>query len=138
MYLPSSFCHCGSRNESYLAWFIGLGLISAFGLGIMSWFRFKYKLLEDEIHIYKGIFVQKKLYIHKNRVQVTEISAGIIQRLFGLVSLTIQTAGGGSERAVLSALNTQTANSIVEVLNPKGIEHGGLKSTLSQMNIFHM
>ena len=123
----------GSRNESpYFTWFIGLGLISAFGLGIMSWFRFKYKLLEDEIHIYKGIFVQKKLYIHKNRVQVTEISAGIIQRLFGLVSLTIQTAGGGSERAVLSALNTQTANSIVEVLNPKGIEHGGLESTLSQ------
>tara|TARA_B100000575_G_scaffold26260_1_gene17740 strand:+ start:11526 stop:13130 length:1605 start_codon:yes stop_codon:yes gene_type:complete len=121
----------GSRNESpYFIWFIGLGLISAFGLGIMSWFRFKYQLLEDEIHIYKGIFIQKKLYIHKNRVQVTEISAGIIQRLFGLVSLTIQTAGGGSERAVLSALNTQTANNIVEVLNPKGIEHGGLESTL--------
>ena len=56
----------GSRNESpYLAWFIGLGLISAFGLGTMSWFRFKYKLLEDEIHIYKGIFVQKKLYYWK-------------------------------------------------------------------------
>ena len=110
----------GSRNESsYFVWFIGVGLISAFGLGILGWFRFKYQLLEDEIHIHKGIFVQKKLYIHKNRVQVTELSAGIIQRLFGLVSLTIQTAGGGSERAVLSALDAQTANTIVEVLNPK-------------------
>lgn len=121
----------GSRNESsYFIWFIGVGLISAFGLGILGWFRFKYQLLEDEIHIHKGIFVQKKLYIHKNRVQVTELSAGVIQRLFGLVSLTIQTAGGGSERAVLSALDVQTANNIVDVLNPKSYELGS--STPSQ------
>ena len=50
----------GSRNESpYFAWFIGLGLISAFGLGIISWLRFKYQLLEDEIHIHKGILFKK-------------------------------------------------------------------------------
>ena len=123
----------GSRNESsYLVWFVGVGLISAFGLGIMGWFRFKYQLLEDEIHIHKGIFVQKKLYIHKNRVQVTEISAGIIQRIFGLVSLTIQTAGGGSERAVLSALDAETARTIVDVLNPKNAEESDINSELSQ------
>lgn len=123
----------GSRNESsYLVWFVGIGLISAFGLGIMGWFRFKYQLLEDEIHIHKGIFVQKKLYIHKNRVQVTEISAGIIQRIFGLVSLTIQTAGGGSERAVLSALDAETARTIVNVLNPKIAEESELNFELSQ------
>ena len=123
----------GSRNESpYFLWLIGAGLLSAFGLGILGWFRFKYQLLEDEIHIYKGIFVQKKLYIHKNRVQVTEISAGIIQRIFGLVSLTIQTAGGGSERAVLSALDAETARTIVDVLNPKNAKESELKSELSQ------
>lgn len=123
----------GSRNESpYFLWLIGAGLLSAFGLGILGWFRFKYQLLEDEIHIHKGIFVQKKLYIHKNRVQVTEISAGIIQRIFGLVSLTIQTAGGGSERAVLSALDAETARTIVDVLNPKNVEESELNSELSQ------
>lgn len=123
----------GSRNESpYFLWLIGAGLLSAFGLGILGWFRFKYQLLEDEIHIHKGIFVQKKLYIHKNRVQVTEISAGIIQRIFGLVSLTIQTAGGGSERAVLSALDAETARTIVDVLNPKNAEESEFNSELSQ------
>ncbi len=123
----------GSRNESpYFIWLIGAGLLSAFGLGILGWFRFKYQLLEDEIHIHKGIFVQKKLYIHKNRVQVTEISAGIIQRIFGLVSLTIQTAGGGSERAVLSALDAETARTIVEVLNPKNTKGSELNSEFSQ------
>ncbi|NBW71052.1 MAG: hypothetical protein EBR32_06580, partial [Bacteroidetes bacterium] len=113
----------GSNNSSSsLIWIIGVGIMAAFTLGILGWLRFSYQLLEEEIHIKKGIFVQKNLYIHRNRVQVTEISAGIIQRAFGLVSLSIQTAGGGSERAILSALSRSEATRIVRVLNPEQLD----------------
>ena len=113
----------GSNNSSSsLIWIIGVGIIAAFTLGILGWLRFSYQLLEEEIHIKKGVFVQKNLYIHRNRVQVTEISAGIIQRAFGLVSLSIQTAGGGSARAILSALSRSEATRIVRVLNPEQLE----------------
>lgn len=111
-----------NNSSSSLVWIVGIGILAAFTLGILGWLRFSYQLLEEEIHIKKGVFVQKNLYIHRNRVQVTEISAGIIQRVFGLVSLSIQTAGGGSERAVLSALSRTEATRIVGVLNPEQLQ----------------
>lgn len=63
----------------------------------LSWFKFRYRLEAGELYVERGVFVKKKRYIQKKRVQAIHISAGLWQRLFGLVKVSIDTAGGGME-----------------------------------------
>src|SRR5699024_9574304 len=61
------------------------------------WLRYTYRVEEDELRIEYGIFIRKKRYISKHRIQSIDLSAGIIHRLFGLVSVQIETAGSGTD-----------------------------------------
>lgn len=92
-------------------------LIIIFISGIAEWATFKYKLEEEELYVERGVFIKKKRYIHPNRVHSIDLSQGIIQRLFGLVKVSIETAGGGSEPEVeLLAIRRDDAELIREQL----------------------
>ncbi|WP_169871024.1 PH domain-containing protein [Shouchella patagoniensis] len=79
----------------------------------LVWLKFKYRLEEGELYVEQGIFVKKKRYIQRKRIQAINISAGLLQRLFGLVKVNIDTAGGGMEaEAELVAVTRTEANRI--------------------------
>lgn len=79
---------------------------------LISWFRHTYQLDNSVLRIESGVFIRKKRYISFDRMQSIDISEGILQRMFGLVRLQIETAGGnlhdGAE-AVLSAISKKDA-----------------------------
>lgn len=101
-----------SNTEGYFLYFLGAGLvISLFG-GIFGWWFFRFRIFEDELQIEKGIFVKKKLYLSKDRIQVIDITEGILQRLFGLVKVEVKTAGGGTETATISAITREEAEEL--------------------------
>ncbi len=111
------FIVAGSRNINEYFWvYITFGIVSSLILGIVSWYRFTFRVYEDELQIKKGIFLRKKLYLKKDRIQVIDITEGIIQRLFGLVKVEIKTAGGGTEKASLSAISKEEAVELRSVL----------------------
>ena len=85
-------------------------IISAF----LDWFRFTYRLEDDEIRIEHGLFVRKKRYIPCERIQSISSSEGIIQRIFGLVKIAIETAGSstGEAEASLTAITKDEAERI--------------------------
>ncbi|CAG9623369.1 PH domain-containing protein [Sutcliffiella rhizosphaerae] len=97
-------------------WFLGLIIY-----GILSWFRFFYWIEDGEFRIESGIFVKKRRFIRQERIQTIDTSEGIIQRLFGLVKVQVETAGGGNEaEAVLTAVTKEEAISLKEeLLNKK-------------------
>ena len=99
---------------------VGLGFLVTIllGWGILSWIFYSYRIEEDELRIEYGIFVKKKLYIPRHRIQVIDVTAGPVQRLFGLVSLKVQTAGETKPEAEISAVTRQTADQIRETLMP--------------------
>lgn len=112
----------GSRNSNeYILIIFTLGLISSFILGIVSWYRFTFRIYEDELQINKGIFVRKKLFLKKDKIQVIDITEGIIQRIFGLVQVEIKTAGGGTEKATISAITKEEAADLRSILRDFGI-----------------
>jgi putative membrane protein len=84
---------------------------------ILSWVKHTYLLDEKELKIEQGVFIRKKRYIPFERIQSIDMTEGLLQRLFGLVKVRIETAGGnlleGSE-AVLSAISKQDAKYIQE------------------------
>lgn len=107
----------GASSEAipfHLLVYIGVPLLFVFG--ILSWFRFQYKIENGELHIKSGIFVRKNLFLTKDRVQVIDISSGVIQRMFGLVRVDIQTAGSTSRDASLEAVTFDHAKEVYHLL----------------------
>lgn len=104
------FLVVGSRNtDEYFWYFFALGVASTLILGIFSWLRFTYRVDGDELQIKKGVFVRKKLYLSKDRIQVIDITEGILQRIFGLVKVEVKSAGSGTEGATISAITREEA-----------------------------
>lgn len=92
---------------------VGIILFTAF----LSWYRYSYRLEEDEIRIEYGVFVRKERYIPFERIQSLDFSEGIFHRLFGLVKVKIETAGGGAEAdAQLTAITKEEAKEIEKIL----------------------
>ncbi|MCH1627258.1 PH domain-containing protein [Ferdinandcohnia quinoae] len=114
----------GLINTLYL---IGLGVVIV-GLlvtGILHWYRFTYRVEDGELRIEYGVFVRKRRFIPIERIQTIDVTAGIIQRIFGLVKLQVETAGGGKEAEVeLTAIKEAEANELRAILTkiPKAPE----------------
>lgn len=106
---------------------IGAVMIT-FIISLLSWFRYTYRMENGELRIEYGIFIRKKRYIPFERIQSVDISEGVLQRLFGLVKVQIETAGGSGAdeaEAVLSAISKQEAQMIQEyVASAKGLNQG--------------
>ncbi|MBA2876355.1 PH domain-containing protein [Thermaerobacillus caldiproteolyticus] len=89
---------------------VSIVLLMSLIVGIASWYRFTYRIEQGELRIEYGVFVRKRRYIPQENIQAIHISSGIVQRLFGLVKLQIETAGGNQEaEAVLTAITREEA-----------------------------
>ncbi|WP_417898252.1 PH domain-containing protein [Bacillus haimaensis] len=103
----------------------GAGLVVVFaatsGWSVAEWYRFYYWVEDGELRIENGVFVRQRRFIPQERIQTIDTSEGIIQRIFGLVKVQVETAGGGTEaEAVLSAVTKEEAERLRDVLLKKG------------------
>ncbi|OZI10406.1 hypothetical protein CEW92_16990 [Bacillaceae bacterium SAS-127] len=101
---------------------IGMGVLILFLLvsGVVKWLRFAYWVEEGELRIEYGLFVKKKRYIPIERIQSLDISEGILQQMFGLVKLTIETAGSSDptkSEAELTAITKEEATALKEMIS---------------------
>ncbi|MFS0562526.1 PH domain-containing protein [Terribacillus sp. 179-K 1B1 HS] len=113
------------KNISAMFWWLpfvlGGGILLVIGLfAFLYWFRFTYRMEDDELRIESGIFVRKKRYISRHRIHSVNTSANIFHRLFGLVKLEVQTAGGGKEaEGMIPALSQLDASAIQQFVKRK-------------------
>ncbi|HBQ59366.1 MAG TPA: hypothetical protein DD671_07015 [Balneolaceae bacterium] len=108
-----------SNSDGYFLYFIGGGLAIALIGGVFGWWVFRYRVYEDELQILKGVFIKNKVYMSKDRIQVIDITEGILQRMFGLVQVEVKTAGGGTESATISAISREEAEALRRELRKK-------------------
>ncbi|WLR54963.1 PH domain-containing protein [Mesobacillus subterraneus] len=114
----------GSRGTDWdLFYFFGsIGVVVlVLVYGVLSWYRFTYRIEQGELRIEYGLIVRKKRYIPFDRIQSLDLSEGILQRLFGLVKVKVETAGSGGMglqdgEAVLTAITKQDAHAIHDYL----------------------
>lgn len=127
------FIFVGARSESFSFWlWIGGGFAFLLIVGVANWWRFQYKIEDGEMHIKSGIFVRKNLYLTKDRIQVIDITSGIIQRIFGLVKLDIQTAGATSREAAIDAITLEKAREINRILRDDDRQWGTIDDNTVQ------
>lgn len=105
----------GREGNFMLYWIIGTFLFLLVW-GVISWLRFQFRVEEGELRIEQGVFIRKKLSLTSDRIQVIDISAGIVQRLFGLVAVEVKTAGSSSKQAKISALTREKAQELKTLL----------------------
>lgn len=110
----------------------GESMVSLFGIltvlvlllvsGVLSWLRFTYSVVDGELRIEQGILVRKNIYLSKERIQVIDIKAGILQRMFGLVEVEVKTAGSSSKAAKISAISREKAEQLKASLRTENTE----------------
>ena len=108
-----------SNTEGYFLYFLAAGIGLSLFAGVFGWWVFRYRVKDDELQIRKGVFVKNNIYMSKDRIQVIDITEGLIQRLFGLVKVEIKTAGGGTESATISAITREEAEALRTELRKK-------------------
>lgn len=127
------FLVVGSRNtDEYFLYFLVLGITSTLVLGIFGWLRFTYRVHEDELQIKKGVFVRKELYLTKDRIQVIDITEGLLQRIFGLVKVEVKSAGSGTEGATISAITRAEALELRALLREESAPKEDQKEVYSE------
>lgn len=106
----------GGESPLFTWWGISLMLLALLITGFVGWLRFTWRVEDDELRIEQGLFVRKKRYVPRDRIQAIDVSSGPLQRLFGLVRLKVLTAGGAAPEAVINALSRSDARTIRDAL----------------------
>ena len=84
--------------------------------GIIKWLTFTYWIEDQELKTEYGFLFKKKRYVPMERIQNVNYKEGIIHRIFNLVQLSIETAGGASTEADIE-LSAITKEAAIEVEN---------------------
>lgn len=99
-----------SIDSPFTVYFIIGGFLVLGLYGYLKWLTYTYEIDNHQLKIKQGIFIKKQRYIRKERIYSIDITAGVLQRLFHLVAVKIETAGGGNEPEVsLTAVTKQDA-----------------------------
>lgn len=78
--------------------------------------RYRYLLNDEEINVYEGIFVVTRTIVPIERLHKLEVSAGPIDRMFGLAKVLVTTAGGD---VCIRFLENEKADFIADTLKKK-------------------
>lgn len=109
-----------------IGFFAVLLVVGAAVWGVLSWRATTYSVAGDTFTLRRGVVQKSERSLRLERIQSVDTVQGVIQRLFGVVELRIETAGGGSEPDVrLPALSRETAEALRERLTRVHRETGG-------------
>jgi putative membrane protein len=69
-------------------------------IATLSYRNLSYELGEEEFNLYSGIISKKRVHVPYQRIQSVNQKASLIQRLLGVCTVNIDTAGGASNQAI--------------------------------------
>ncbi len=82
---------------------LGALVVIAGLVALYQWASYKhlyYELGPEEFNLYSGIFNKKRVHIPYQRIQSVDQRASLVQRIFGVCTVSIDTAGGSANKAV--------------------------------------
>lgn len=82
------------------------GIAAAIGGGfaLLAWWRFTYRVADDEIVIEKGIFSRQRRVIPFDRIQDIAIEQRLLARLFGTAKVKLETGGSAADEGNLDMI----------------------------------
>ena len=100
---------------------LGVSLILVL-VAIYSYFDYRKFLFHidyeaEEFSLKKGVFSSDFVSIPFDKIQQVNFKRGILQRLAGVYSLVVDTAGSKQKEVEIKAVNTEDANQLADILN---------------------
>lgn len=109
-----------------------MAMISTIVYSYYSYFKEGYALRDKDVVYKEGLFWRSIATIPFSRIQHCEVKEGAVQRLFGLASLHIYTAGGSSSDIDIPGLSPTRANELKQLvlikINAEELEVKRIKS----------
>ncbi len=85
--------------------------------GVLEWRATTYRISGGAFHFKRGVLQKSERSLPLDRVQSVNTVQGIVQRLFGVVEVRVEAAGGGGEPEIsLSAISRDAARTLREEL----------------------
>ena len=84
---------------SFVAFVVFAGIV--FLVHWLAYKRLYYVLGPDEFNLYSGIITKKRVHVPYNKVQSVDQKASLLQRIAGVRTLYIDTAGGANNKAII-------------------------------------
>ena len=108
------------------ALYLVVGVAAASVLAFVRWRSTSYWVDERGIHWESGVVRKKSTTVPLSRVQGLDTVAGLVQRLFGVVAVNVQTAGGGAKgEIVLDAVGAEAVEELREAVRARRPELAG-------------
>jgi uncharacterized protein len=96
-----------------------LAALAAVWLPLRRYRRWGYRMDEDELHIWYGVWVRVRTTVPFGRVQHLDVAQGPIERPFGLSTLILHTAGTRGASVLLPGLATAEAERMRDVIRAR-------------------
>jgi putative membrane protein len=101
-----------------------LGLLAASAIGAMvRYFSFGYRIEGGDLITRQGIIEKTERHVKLDRVQEIRIEQGVLHRLFGVVDVHVETAGGQGPEASLSVLSRAEAERLRRTVFAEARKH---------------
>ena len=102
-------------------WIVGAPLLylCSLVLVVVGHFLRSYKLDEESLHSRVGVLRRRHLVVPLNRVQHADVNRNIIERMFGLATLVVYTAGVRNHSVQVKHLDHEEAMSMLEKVVPQ-------------------
>ena len=102
------------------AFYLVIGVAGASLMGFVRWRSTSYAVDERGIHWQSGVVRKQSTTVPLSRIQGLDTVAGPVQRLFGVVAVNVQTAGGGAKgEIVLEALGPEAVERLREAVRAR-------------------
>lgn len=99
------------------------GLLVAIAWQVAVYRRFSYAVTGDTVDIRSGVLSRREREIPLHRIQNVDTNQNVFQRAFGIVDVSLETAGGGATEARLRYLSTEGARRLREDLRRRERDH---------------
>lgn len=125
--LPAVLAVTSSMNLMLVLGIAAIAFIGAAALRWIAWRRFTYMLTDDAVVIESGVLGRNRRTIPYERIADAGIEQGLLQRLFGLATLSLETGGSGQDEGKLDSVSVAEAERLRAVLRrqhaaPSGTE----------------
>lgn len=107
-------------NDTFLnyAKWLGIGvLLLVCAIAVLQHMRFTFQITPDSLIIRKGILERERVTVAFERIQMVNLEQSIWQRLFGVMSVKVDTAGTAGAEVEIAALKVEDAKAVKAVLS---------------------
>ena len=91
---------------------IPVGILAIIAGGVLQYWFFRFRIEEDRIHIHQGVVRKTALDLPFDRVQGINVERSLIDRILGLVTVSLDTAGSGTVEGQLPSVTSELADDL--------------------------